>query len=78
MATREEKASDKLGDIFADERINVVQLGNLTATSFTPSMMNRFLGWLHWHNHIAERVNLRDDGGREYIDGEYIELLRKK
>jgi hypothetical protein len=78
VPTRDERAANKLGDVFSDERLNVVQLGHLTATTFTPSMANRLLGWLHWHNHIAERVELRDDGGVGYIDGEYLEYIKRQ
>ena len=77
MASREESAAKKMGDIFADERLNVVQLGYLTSMYWTPGMMNRFMGWLHWHNDIAEKVNLRDDGGMDYIDGEYLEYIKR-
>ena len=75
--SREEKAFDKMSDIFADERLNVVQLGYLSALGFTPNMISKVKGWLHWHDHIGERVEVRDDGGMEYIDGEYLQYIKR-
>ena len=77
MASREERAAEKMGDIFADERLNVVQLGYLTSMYWTQGMMDRFMGWFHWHNEIAKSVNLRDDGGVDFIQGDYLEFIRR-
>lgn len=73
--SREEKASEKLGDIFADERLNVVQLGYCTVLSFTPAMIERLKGWIQWHDKIADSINIRDDGGIEYLDSEYLKYI---
>jgi hypothetical protein len=77
VASREDKAANKMGDIFADSRLNVVQLAYLTSLTWTPDMFNRFMGWLHWHNDLAEKVQLRSDGGIDYIDGEYLDYIKK-
>jgi len=74
--SREEKAYSKMADIFADERLNVVQLGYLSALGFTPTMISKVKGWLHWHDQISETVELKDDGGMAFIDGEYLEYIR--
>lgn len=74
--SREEKAANKIADIFADERLNVVQLGYDTSLTFTPNIINKIKGWLHWHDKIAESVHLRDDGGMDFIDGEYLEYIK--
>lgn len=73
--TPEERAFKKIADIFADERLNVVQLGYFSATGFTPSMIERVKGWLHWHDQIADSIELRDDGGYSYLDGEYLKYI---
>lgn len=78
MPSREESAAKKLADIFADERLNVVQLAYYTSFTFTPKMFERLLGWLHWHRDISEKINVRDDGGIEYIQGEYLDYIRKQ
>lgn len=65
-----------MADIFADERLNVVQLGYLSALGFTPTMISKVKGWLHWHDQISETVELKDDGGMAFIDGEYLEYIR--
>jgi hypothetical protein len=77
MPSREEKAATKMADIFADDRLNVVQLGYHTGMEFTPNIINKLKGWLHWHDHISERVQLRDDGGMDYIDGEYLDYIKR-
>ena len=75
--SKEEKAYNKIADIFADERLNVVQLGYLTALGFTPTMISRVKGWLHWHDTISESVDFNDDGGLSFIDGEYLEYIKR-
>jgi hypothetical protein len=75
--SREEKAANKIADIFADERLNVVQLGYHTGLILTPSIMNRLRGWLIWHDQVAESVHLRDDGGTDFIDGEYLKYIKR-
>lgn len=77
MPSREESASKKMADIFADERLNVVQLGYHTSLEWTPKMVERLLGWLHWHNQISESVEIRNDGGTDFIDGEYLEYIKR-
>jgi hypothetical protein len=75
--SREEKTYNKMSDLFADERLNVVQLGYLSALGFTPTMMSRIKGWIHWHDQISESVHIRDDGSMSFIDGEYLEYIRR-
>ena len=75
--SREDKAYNKMSDLFADERLNVVQLGYLSAIGFTPTMISRVKGWLHWHDKISESIEIQDDGGMSFIDGEYLEYIRR-
>lgn len=75
--SREEKAANKIADIFADERLNVVQLAYHTGMLMTPNMANRLKGWLHWHEQVGESVQLRDDGGMDFIDGEYLKYIKR-
>lgn len=75
--SREESAAKKLADIFADERLNVVQLAYHTYTHFTPKMFERLLGFVHWHRTVNENVQIRDDGGMDFIDGEYLEYIKR-
>lgn len=77
MVSREDKAFNKLADTFSDDRLNVVQLGYLTSTGLTKGAIERLRGWLHWHDHISENVHIRDDGGMEFIDGEYLECIKR-
>jgi hypothetical protein len=75
--SREEKAANKLADIFADERLNVVQLAYHTNATFTQTMFERLLGFIHWHKHINEMVQIRDDGGTDFIDGDYLNYIKR-
>ena len=75
--SREESAYNKMADLFADERLNVVQLGYLSALGFTPNMISRVKGWLHWHDKVSESVSITDDGGMEFIDGEYLNYIKR-
>lgn len=77
MPSREERGADKIADVFADERLNVVQLGYHTSLGFTPHIMEKIRGWLHWHDHISERIGVTDDGGQEFIDGEYLDYIKR-
>lgn len=77
MASREESAAKKIADIFADERLNVVQLAYYTSLTFTPNMFERLLGWLHWHKDISEKVEIRDDGGMNFIEGDYLDYIKR-
>lgn len=75
--SREDKAFNKMADIFADERLNVVQLGYLSSLGFTPTMISRVKGWLLWHDKVSESISINDDGGMSFIDGEYLEYIRR-
>ena len=75
--SREEAAAKKLADIFADERLNVIQLAYHTNVGFTHTMFERLLGFVHWHKHINENVQIRDDGGMDFIDGDYLEHIKR-
>lgn len=75
--TREEKAYKKIADTFSDDRLNVVQLGYHTSTGLTKGALERLRGWLHWHDHISERARINDEGGMEFIDGEYLEYIKR-
>lgn len=77
MSSREESAAKKLADIFADERLNVVQLAYHTSFLFTASMWERLLGFVHWHREVSENIIQRDDGGFDYIHGEYLKYIKK-
>lgn len=66
-----------MGDIFSDERLNVVQLGYLTALSWTPSMVERMKGWILWHDKMSENVGFNDEGGMYFVDGEYLEYIKR-
>lgn len=74
--SKEESAANRLADIFADERLNVVQLAYHTNNKFTPRMFERLLGFIHWHKTVSENVQVRDDGGRDFIDGEYLQYIK--
>lgn len=74
---REEKAANKIADIFADERLNVVQLGYHSSLTFTPNIIEKIKGWLHWHEQVSESIDVRDDGGMDYIDGEYLKYIKR-
>lgn len=78
MVSREEKGANKIADIFADDRLNVVQLAYYTSLGFTPNIVEKIRGWLHWHDHISERIEVRNDGGVDYIDGEYLDYIKKQ
>lgn len=75
--SKEESAAKKLADIFADERLNVVQLAYHTHAHFTPNMFERLLGFIHWHKTVNDNVKVRDDGGIDFIDGEYLEYIKR-
>lgn len=45
------KHTNKLSDVFADERVNVLELAQQTALVFTPSMNARLHQFLRWHSH---------------------------
>lgn len=73
----EDSAAKKLADIFADERLNVIQLAYHTHNYFTPTMFERLLGFIHWHRQVGENVHIRDDGGIDFIDGEYLNYIKR-
>lgn len=77
MVSREESGAKKIADIFADERLNVVQLGYHTSLGFTPTIMEKIRGWIHWHDNISESIEVRNDGGMDFIDGEYLEYIKR-
>ena len=45
------KHANKLADVFADERVNLLELAQLTALMFTPSMTEKLHKFLRWHTH---------------------------
>jgi hypothetical protein len=45
------KQANKLSDVFADERVNILELAQQTALIFTPSMTARLHQFLRWHTH---------------------------
>jgi hypothetical protein len=45
------KQANKLSDVFADERVNILELAQQTALVFTPSMTARLHQFLRWHTH---------------------------
>lgn len=74
---REERAANRIADIFADERLNVVQLGYHSSLTFTPNLIEKIKGWLHWHEQVSESIEVRDDGGMNYIDGDYLQYIKR-
>lgn len=77
MVSREESGANKIADIFSDDRLNVVQLAYHTSLGFTPRTVEKIRGWLHWHDHISERIQVTNEGGTEFIDGEYLEYIKR-
>lgn len=75
--SREESGAKKIADVFADERLNVVQLGYHSSLTFTPNIIEKIKGWIHWHEQISESIEVRDDGGMNYIDGDYLQYIKR-
>lgn len=75
--SREAAAAKKLADIFADERLNIVQLAYHTHSQFTHGMFERLLGYIHWHKTVNDNVQVRDDGGTDFIDGDYLNYIKR-
>lgn len=75
--SREESSAKKIADIFADERLNVVQLGYHSSLTFTPNIIEKIKGWIHWHEQVSENIEVRDDGGINYIDGDYLQYIKR-
>jgi hypothetical protein len=51
------KTASRLADVFADERMNPIELAQDTFTLFTPSMTARLHQWIRWHSHKTNGHN---------------------
>ena len=58
------RQANKLADVFADDRVNLLHLAQQTALLFTPQMTARLYHFLRWHSHT---VNGRKDETRPEI-----------
>jgi hypothetical protein len=58
------KNANKIADVFADERVNLLHLAQQTALLFTPQMTAKMHQFLRWHSHA---VNGRLDETRPEI-----------
>ena len=46
------RKGNALADVFADERLNIIDLAHETSLLFTPSMTAKLHRFLRWHSHI--------------------------
>lgn len=49
------KNANKLADVFADERIDLIMLAQQTNLAFTPTMNKRLHSFFRWHTHNTNK-----------------------
>jgi hypothetical protein len=47
---KEKRIAQKLADLFADSRINEIELAHQTAILFSDTIEDKATSWLAWHN----------------------------
>ena len=53
MMDREQRAAQRLADIFSDERLNPIQMAHHTFELLPFGAEQRLVEWLEWHDRIA-------------------------
>jgi hypothetical protein len=65
---REKRIAQKLADLFADSRINEIELGNQTASLFNATIEAKAQEWLAWHNAAKTFDNYTHEKDRNVTD----------